>query len=223
VRSLGRGRCSSNAQASPLVSATVNSRLRAPNKKPPPSLAGVSVTDRTADQPADEDDAGAIGVASDEDAGAIGAAEEEAGAIGVASEDDAAADDDAGAIGVASDDEAAADEDAGAIGAASDDDAGAADELTAAELDAVLTVVVLPPRLKIQMRPMITITATIMIIQVLRFMGLTLRLRKVTGKNDDRSCLTLGRFPAQQPVLSSVIGGAKLRRLFAIVVNGHAA
>ena len=182
------------------------------NKKPPPSLAGASVTDETADQPADEDDAGAIGVASDEDAGAIGAADDEAGAIGAASEDDAAADEDAGAIGAASDEDAAA-----------DDDAGAAEELTTTELDAVLTVVVLPPRLKIQMRPMITITATIMIIQVLRFMGLTLRLRKVTGKNDDRSCLTLGRFPAQQPVLSSVIGGAKLRRLFAIVVNGHAA
>jgi len=104
-------------------------------------------------------------VASDDDAGA-GAADEEAGAIGAASEDDAAgaADEDAGAIGVASDDEAAA-----------EDEAGAADELTAAELDAVLTVVVLLPRLKIQIRPMITITATIMIIQVLRFMGFALR------------------------------------------------
>ena len=118
------------------------------------------------DQPAEDDEAGAIGVASDEDAGAIGAADEEAGAIGVASDDDAAgaAEDDAGAIGVASDDEAAA-----------EDEAGAADELTAAELDAVLTVVVLLPRLKIQIRPMITITATIMIIQVLRFMGFALR------------------------------------------------
>jgi len=65
---------------------------------------------------------------------------------------------------VASDDEAAA-----------EDEVGAADELTAAELDAVLTVVVLLPRLKIQIRPMITITATIMIIQVLRFMGFALR------------------------------------------------
>jgi len=102
-------------------------------------------------------------VASDDDAGA-GAADEEAGAIGAASDDDAAgaADEDAGAIGVASDDEAAAEDEA-------------ADELTAAELDAVLTVVVLLPRLKIQIRPMITITATIMIIQVLRFMGFALR------------------------------------------------
>jgi len=107
-------------------------------------------------------------VASDDDAGA-GAADEEAGAIGAASDDDAAgaADEDAGAIGVASDDETAA-----------EDEAGAADELTAAELDAVLTVVVLLPRLKIQIRPMITITTTMMIIQVLRFMGYALGWRR---------------------------------------------
>jgi hypothetical protein len=121
--------------------------------------------DASWDQPADEDDA-AIGAASDDEAGAIGAAsDDEAGA----------ADDEAGAIGAASDDEA------GAIGVASDEEAAAedeaSDELTTAEL-AVTTVVVLPPRLKIQMRPMMTITATMMIIQVLRFMGFALGLRK---------------------------------------------
>ena len=85
--------------------------------------------------------------------------DDEAGAIIGASDED-----EAGAIGAASDD----DEDDGAIGAAEDDDTAELDE-------AVFTgVVVGVPRLKIQMRPMITITATMMIIQVLRFMGLTL-------------------------------------------------
>ena len=64
----------------------------------------------------------------------------------------ASTDEEAGAIG-------AADEDAGAIGAADEDAGAAADDDTAAELDAVFTTVVLLPRLKIQMRPMITITA----------------------------------------------------------------
>ena len=96
------------------------------------------------------------GASTDEEAGAIGAADEEAGAIGVAS-----------------------DEDAGAIGAADEDAGAAADEDTAAELDALFTTVVLLPRLKIQMRPMITITATMMIIQVLRFMGSTLGSRRL--------------------------------------------
>ena len=100
--------------------------------------------------------------ASTDDEAAIGAASDEEAAIGAASDDDAA-------IG-------AADEDA--IGAASDEDeaTGAADddETTAGVTGAVVGV----PRLKIQMRPMITITATMMIIQVLRFMGLALGLRK---------------------------------------------
>ena len=95
--------------------------------------------------------------------------EDETGAIVLVSTDDDVA------IGVASDDEAvigAADED-GAIGAADEDEAtGAAeDETGATELDAGATGAVVPPRLKIQIRPMITITATMMIIQVLRFMG----------------------------------------------------
>jgi hypothetical protein len=108
----------------------------------------------------DDDEAGAIGVASDED---------EAGAIGAASEDDEA--------GAAASD----DDEAGAIGAASDEDeAGAADEDddTTAELEAGATGAVVLPRLKIQIRPMITITATMMIIQVLRFMGMTLGWRR---------------------------------------------
>jgi hypothetical protein len=55
-------------------------------------------------------------------------------------------------------------------GASDEDGAGASLELTTAELDgATGTTGVGVPRLKIQIRPMITITATIMIIQVLRF------------------------------------------------------
>lgn len=78
---------------------------------------------------------------------------------------------------------AAEDEEAGAIvseeeaGAVADDEVGAAadDELTATALEEDdTTVVVGVPRLKIQMRPMMTITTTMMIIQVLRFMGKTL-------------------------------------------------
>jgi hypothetical protein len=81
----------------------------------------------------------------------------EDGAIGAADELEAA--------GAASDDEA--------TGAAEDDEAtGAADDEVTALDDEVLTgVVVAGPRLKIQIRPMITITTTMMIIQVLRFMG----------------------------------------------------
>ena len=101
---------------------------------------------------------------------AIGAAsdEEEAGAIGAASEDD-----EAGAAGAASDED-----EAGAIGAASEEEAGAADDETAAELEAGATGAVVVPRLKIQIRPMITITATMMIIQVLRFIEMTLGWRR---------------------------------------------
>ena len=118
-----------------------------------------------------DEEAGAIGVIDEDGAMAGASTDEEAGAIGVTDEDGAMAgastDEEAGAIGVASDEEA------GAIGAADDD-------TTTAELDgAVLTTAVLLPRLKIQMRPMITITATMMIIQVLRFMGLTLGSRRV--------------------------------------------
>jgi len=92
-------------------------------------------------------------------------AEEEA-AIAGASE--------AGAIAGASDE-------AGAMAGASDE-AGAmagaettSDELTTAEDDEDATATgVGVPLLKIQIRPMITITATMMMIQVLRFMGMTL-------------------------------------------------
>ena len=120
-----------------------------------------------------DEEAGAIGVIDEDGAMAGASTDEEAGAIGVTAADEdgamagASTDEEAGAIGVASEDEA------GAIGAADDD-------TTTAELDgAVLTTAVLLPRLKIQMRPMITITATMMIIQVLRFMGLTLGSRRV--------------------------------------------
>jgi hypothetical protein len=97
---------------------------------------------------------------------AIGAASDDEAVIGAASEEDAV-------IGAASDEEAAADDDG--AGAADEDGAGAADdETTALELAGATGAVVLPPRLKIQIRPMMTITATMMIIQVLRFMGRTL-------------------------------------------------
>ena len=116
------------------------------------------------DQPAVEDDGAMAGASTDDEAGAIGVASDEEAAIGAASDDDAA-------IGAASEEDAA-------IGAASDEDdatgAGDDDDTTAGVTGAVVGV----PRLKIQIRPMMTITATMMIIQVLRFMGFTLGLRK---------------------------------------------
>ena len=73
---------------------------------------------------------------------------------------------------------AASDDDDGAIGAASDDELTGATELED-ELAGATGVVVAGPRLKIQMRPMITITATTMIIQVLRFIGLSPWLEEI--------------------------------------------
>ena len=99
-------------------------------------------------------DDGAIGAADDEVAGAIVLSDD--GAIGAA--------DELGAIGAASDED-------DAIGAADDEEAGASDEVTALDDEVFTGVVVAGPRLKIQIRPMITITTTMMIIQVLRFMG----------------------------------------------------
>ena len=70
--------------------------------------------------------------------------------------------------------------------AASDDDTTTDELTTGASLDettalegAVSTTTGAGPRLKIQIRPMITITATTMIIQVLRFMGFALCWRRV--------------------------------------------
>jgi hypothetical protein len=89
------------------------------------------------------------------------------------------------------DDTAGASDDAGA---AEDDGAGASLELTAAELEGSTGVTgVGVPRLKIQMRPMITITATMMIIQVLRFILLALFWRSETGSLS--YALTLCRLP----------------------------
>ena len=71
------------------------------------------------------------------------------------------------------------DEDDETTGAADDDELTTASlDETTAEDGVVSTTVVVVPRLKIQIRPMITITATMMIIQVLRFMGVTLRWRR---------------------------------------------
>lgn len=92
----------------------------------------------------DDEEAGAIGAGSDED---------EAGAIGVGSADD----EEAGAIGAGSDDDEGA-------GAGAEDD-GAAEELAAGGVGAGGA----EPRLKMKIRPTMTTTATMMIIQVLRF------------------------------------------------------
>ena len=100
-----------------------------------------------------------------------GASTDDEVAIGAASEEDetaitGASDDDAGA---ASDElTGAADDDDGA-GASDEEAGGATDELAA--LDGAVFTGVVAGLLKIQIRPMITITATMMIIQVLRFIG----------------------------------------------------
>jgi hypothetical protein len=76
-----------------------------------------------------------------------------------------------------------ADETADETAGASEEGAGAALELTTAELEGSTGVTgVGVPRLKIQMRPMITITATMMIIQVLRFICLPCFGGDETGK-----------------------------------------
>jgi hypothetical protein len=121
-----------------------------------------------------DDEAGAIAGASE--AGAIAGASE-AGAIAGASDDGAVtgAADEAGAMAGASDD--------GATTAAADEDEDDDEEVTTAELEAPTVVVVAGPRLKIQIRPMITITTTMMIIQVLRFMRQSPWLERVeTGR-----------------------------------------
>lgn len=79
---------------------------------------------------------------------------------------------DTGAI-ISEDEGAITSEDDGAM--TSEDDDGT---ITSEEDETTSTgVVVGVPRLKIQIRPMMTITATMMMIQVLRFMGKTLCLR----------------------------------------------
>jgi hypothetical protein len=135
--------------------------------KPPPSLAGVS-HQLSAEAYGAEDEV--AGTSTD----IAGASLDD----GASTETDIAggSDDDGAALELTTaDDEGASDED----GAAEEDDgAGASLELTA-ELDGVTgTTGVGVPRLKIQMRPMITITATMMIIQVLRFILLALFWRR---------------------------------------------
>ena len=145
---------------------------------------------------------GATGAA--DELGAIGAASDEEGAIGAASDDD-------GAIGAAS-------EELATTGAADEDGTTTAlDELTATG------VVVVLGRLKIQIRPMITITATIMIIQVLRFMGFALGwLEESTGGSVlVPDAIAAALFSGQH--FSSVIGGVEFRGGFTIVVDGAGA
>jgi hypothetical protein len=119
------------------------------------------------------EDQGAEDEAADEAAEDTALETAELAADDGASEEDGAADDDGAAEedGAAEDEEAAdEDEDEGAA-----DDEGAALELTTAELDGATGFTgVGVPRLKIQMRPMMTITATMMMIQVLRFIVLDL-------------------------------------------------
>jgi len=79
--------------------------------------------------------------------------------------------------------EETAEDTADEAGASDEEGAGASLELTTAELGGATGVTgVGVPRLKIQMRPMITITATMMIIQVLRFMCLPCFGGDETGK-----------------------------------------
>ncbi len=129
----------------------------------------------------------AFAYGADEDVAIIGASDV-AGAIMASDDGVTISSDDDGAIGVSLDGVMTSDimeETSDITEEASDiteETTGAADELTTgASLDettaldgAVSTTVVVVPRLKIQIRPMITITATMMIIQVLRFMGLPL-------------------------------------------------
>lgn len=113
------------------------------------------------------------GASTDDEVAIIGASEDEETAIGAASdEDDTAitgASDDEVDIGAASDELTGAAEDDDGAGASDDEAGGATDELAA--LDGAVFTGVVAGLLKIQIRPMITITATMMIIQVLRFIG----------------------------------------------------
>lgn len=111
------------------------------------------------------------GASTDDEVAIIGASDEDEVAIGAASDEDdtaitGASDDDAGA---ASDELTGAAEDDDGAGASDDEAGGATDELAA--LDGAVFTGVVAGLLKIQIRPMITITATMMIIQVLRFIG----------------------------------------------------
>jgi hypothetical protein len=157
------------------------------------------------DQPAVDDDVVIIGASED---GAIGAVDDDVVIIG-ASDD--------GAIGAADTALEAADDAADSIAETADDSAeDAADEtaevtaselLTATELVAVLTAVGLLLRLKIQIRPMMTITATMMIIQVLRFMGRTLVCLSGPGRLVDHARRLAASLNSTASIVSSVIGG----------------
>lgn len=105
------------------------------------------------------------GASTDDEVAIIGASDEDEVAIGAASDED-----DTAITGASDEDEltGAAEDDDGA-GASDDEAGGATDELAA--LDGAVFTGVVAGLLKIQIRPMITITATMMIIQVLRFIG----------------------------------------------------
>jgi hypothetical protein len=157
-------------------------------RKKAPAAAGACGFDLGARRYIAADDDDEVAIASDED-------------DAIASDDEAIASD-ADDEAIASDDETGAaleDDEAGA--ALDDDDTGAAlDELSTTaelELDGVTGAVVGVPRLKIQIRPTITITATMMIIQVLRFMGFALGWRRVDW-GVSSVCLTLSPLPCQR-------------------------
>lgn len=154
--------------------------LRSLKTKPPPSLAGVSHTNTVSSAYGAEDEV--AGTSIDIAGASLDISDDRA--------DDAS--DTAELIAASAEDSAedtAAEETADEAGAsdettttAEDDGAGAALDTTA-ELDgATGTTGVGVPRLKIQIRPMITITATMMIIQVLRFIRACLVLEETSGK-----------------------------------------
>ena len=134
------------------------SRRNTPNENPRHRWRGFPWFGECGDQPADEDDGAIAGASTDDEAGAI---------VSVLTADEAEASADEAAEDTACSAEDAAEETA--CSAEETAELAASDDTTA--LDAAVVVVVELPRLKTQMRPMMMITATMMMIQVLRFMN----------------------------------------------------
>jgi hypothetical protein len=132
--------------------------LYPPNEDPRHRWRGFRIFGAAVDQPADEDDGAIAGASTDDEAGAI---------VSVLTADDAEASADEAAEDTACSAEDAADETADSADEMAE--LAASDDTTA--LEAAVVVLVELPRLKTQMRPMMIITATMMMIQVLRFMN----------------------------------------------------
>ena len=123
---------------------------------------------------------------------------------------DSSIDEDIGAIGVSEDDETT-----GAIAELDEDDiAGGALELETTgatdddEAGGVTTAVVVPPRLKMKISPTMTITATMMMIQVLRFIDFYL----------SEILDAVVRLSRERGGSSPVIGGVEFGRSLAHIV-----